>query len=165
MHQTPASNLPSLPVTSQGLVRDEWIDYNGHMNVAYYVLAFDLGTDGLLDLLGLDAAYRSRTGHSTFALEMHVSYTREIGRAEPYLITSRILDADHKRIHMFHEMHHAREGWLAASNEVITMHIDMQRRRSRAFPSEVQARVDAMRLAHAGLPRPTAAGSTIMIRR
>lgn len=164
MQQTPAPNPSALPVTSQGLVRDDWIDYNGHMNVAYYVLAFDFGTDGLLDLLGLDADYRTRTAHSTFALEMHVTYSREIGRAEPYLITSRVLDADHKRIHMFHEMRHTRDGWLAASNEVITMHIDMQRRRSKAFPADVQARVDAMKAAHASLPRPPAAGSTIMIR-
>lgn len=165
MPQSPEFNDPNPPVTAQGWVRDDWIDYNGHMNVAYYVLAFDQGTDGLLDLLGLDAAYRSVTAHSTFALEMHVSYVREIGRAEPYLITSRVLDADHKRIHMFHEMRHAREGWLAASNEVITMHIDMTRRRSRAFPVEVQARVDTMRTAHACLPRPATAGRTIAIRR
>lgn len=163
----PASDIRSdaLPVTGRGLVRDDWIDYNGHMNVAYYVLAFDQGTDGLLDLFGLDADYRDRTAHSTFALEMHVTYKREIGRAEPYLITSRVLDADHKRIHMFHEMHHATEGWLAASNEVITMHIDLTRRRSRAFPPEVQARVDAMKAAHAKLPRPAAAGHTIAIGR
>lgn len=163
MPQSPEFNDPNPPVTAQGWVRDDWIDYNGHMNVAYYVLAFDQGTDGLLDLLGLDADYRARTAHSTFALEMHVTYSREIGRAEPYLITSRMLDADHKRIHMFHEMRHARDGWLAASNEVITMHIDMQRRRSKAFPADVQARVDSMKAAHAGLPLPPAAGHRIGI--
>lgn len=164
----PDSHTPdaaALPVTHRGSVLPEWIDYNGHMNVAYYVLAFDHATDGLLDALRMDAAYREQSGRSNFVLEMHVTYDREIDRDAPFVITTQILDADVKRIHLVHEMRHAREGWLAASNELITMHIDLARRRSAAFPAEVQAALDALKREHAPLPRPPGAGRTIGIRR
>ncbi len=164
----PDSNTPNtvaLPVTHRGNVLPEWIDYNGHMNVAYYVLAFDHATDGLLDALHMDAAYRKESGRSNFVLEMHVTYDREIDQNAPFVITTQVLDADVKRIHLVHEMRHARDGWLAASNELITMHIDLARRRSAAFPTEVQTALDALKRAHAGLPRPPGAGRTIGIRR
>lgn len=156
---------PRGDTTAQDTVRPEWIDYNGHMNVAYYVLAFDLATDTFLDTLGLDAAYRTRSAHSTFALELHVNYLREIAADAPYIITTRLLDADHKRLHLFHEMHHEQAGWLVATNEVLTMHIDMARKRSAAFPPDVQIRVETTRTRHARLPRPPQAGSVMGIRR
>lgn len=162
----PATPDPTaLLVTHQGSVLPDWIDYNGHMNVAYYVLAFDHATDGLLDALQMDAAYRARSGRSNFVLEMHVTYDREIDLNAPFVVTTRVLDADIKRIHLFHEMRHAHEGWLAASNELITMHIDLARRRSAAFPPDVQASLDALKRTHAALPRPLGAGRTIGIRR
>ena len=151
-------------VSAEGCVRPEWIDYNGHMNVAYYVLAFDQGTDRFLAALGLDAAYLDKGG-STFALEMHVTYDRELRPEAPYRVHSRIIDADHKRIHLFHEMVHAEEGWLAATNEVITMHIDMTTRRSAAFPPAIQTRIDAMKATQADLARPDGVGRVIRIRR
>ncbi len=64
-------------------VRPEWIDYNGHMNVAYYVLAFDLATDSFFDFLGLDEAYRETSGNSTFAVEAHITYQRELAEGDP----------------------------------------------------------------------------------
>ena len=126
----PAAVLP----TAQGRVPAEWTDYNGHMNVAYYVLAFDRGTDGLLAQLGMAPdAVQLDAGGSAFVLEMHVTYDRELTLDDEWSVHSQLIDADHKRIHLFHEMRHAREGWLAASNEVIAMHIDMASRRSARF--------------------------------
>ena len=153
------------PRVCQGRVRSEWIDYNGHMNVAYYVLAFDEATDRFQDVLGLDANYRQTSGSSTFALEMHVNYVREIHQDAPYLITTRMLDADHKRIHLFHEMWHSDEGWLAATNEVLTMHIDLEARRSIAFPQAVQQHINRTLASHSVWPRPEQAGRNIGIRR
>lgn len=157
-----AATLP----TAQGRVPTEWTDYNGHMNVAYYVLAFDRGTDGLLTVLGMDPGnVRLGAGGSAFVLEMHVTYERELRLDDEWSVHSQLVDADHKRIHLFHEMRHAREGWLAATNEVIAMHIDMESRRSAPFPPEVQRRVDALRETHAALPRPDALGQIIGVRR
>jgi acyl-CoA thioester hydrolase len=160
-HRCPAEPLE----TARGDVPAEWIDYNGHMNVAYYVLAFDQGTDHFLGTLGMDPDYPRREGGSTFALEMHVTYDRELKQGDPYVVHTQLIDADAKRIHMHHTMRHATEGWLAATNEVITMHIDMAQRRSAPFPAHIQPRVDALRSAHATLPRPATLGRLIGIRR
>ncbi|WP_409522356.1 thioesterase family protein [Nitrincola sp. MINF-07-Sa-05] len=154
-----------LLLLGEGKVLPEWIDYNQHMNVAYYVLAFDHATDALLAHLGMDAEYPTREGGSSFALEMHVTYDRELQCDEPYLIYTQLLDADSKRLHFFHQMIHATEGWLAATNEVITMHVGMAERRAAPFPPGVQQQVDQLLAAHHNLPRPDKAGRVIGIRR
>ncbi|HRQ58978.1 MAG TPA: thioesterase family protein [Azoarcus taiwanensis] len=156
--------IDTLALTAKGRIRPEWIDYNGHMNVAYYVLAFDQGTDRFLADMGLDADYL-RAGGSTFALEMHVTYDRELHLDAPYEVRTQLVDADTKRLHLFHRMFHAEEGWLAATNEVITMHIDMATRRSAPFPAVIQDSVDRMLTAHAKIPRPDGLGRVIGIRR
>lgn len=134
------------------------------MNVAYYVLAFDEGTDRFLADMGLDADYL-RAGGSTFALEMHVTYDKELKLDAPYEVRTQLVDADSKRLHLFHRMFHADEGWLAATNEVITMHIDMATRRSARFPAQIQDKVERMLAAHSNLPRPEGLGRIIGIRR
>ncbi len=156
--------IDTLALTAKGRIRPEWIDYNGHMNVAYYVLAFDQGADRFLADMGLDADYL-RAGGSTFALEMHVTYDRELHLDAPYEVRTQLVDADTKRLHLFHRMFHAEEGWLAATNEVITMHIDMATRRSAPFPAVIQDSVDRMLTAHAKIPRPDGLGRAIGIRR
>src|SRR5512147_3221105 len=95
-------------------VRPEWIDYNGHMNVAYYVLAFDHATDTFFDFLGLDEAYRTRTGASLFALESHIVYKAELKEGEPLRVTTQLLDCDDKRLHFFHAMYHGGTGAFSA---------------------------------------------------
>ena len=101
-----------------GRVQAEWIDYNGHMNLAYYVLAFDYATDAFLDYLGLTEEFRARRQASTFAAEIHVNYLRELHRGDNFRISTQLLGYDHKRIHYFHRLYHAGEGWLAATNEL-----------------------------------------------
>ena len=146
-------------------VRPEWIDYNGHMNVAYYVLAFDYATDALFDHIGLGEAYKNKYNFSTFTLEGHITYDREVLEGDPLAFKTYLLDCDEKRIHYFHEMYHATEGYLAATNELITMHIDMNKRRSAPFAPEMMERLQAMMQAHKHLPRPEKVGRTIGIRR
>lgn len=146
-------------------VLPSWIDYNGHMNLAYYVLAFDHATDAMFDYLDLGIAYRDRTRNSMFALEAHVTYDRELKLGDDLRVTTQILDCDAKRIHYFHRMHHATEGYQAATNELISMHIDFATRRSTPMPAEQRARAEAVAAAHAALPRPTEVGRTIGIRR
>jgi acyl-CoA thioester hydrolase len=146
-------------------VRPDWIDFNGHMNVAYYVLAFDGATDKFFDWLGLDAAYRQATNRSTFALEHHVVYLREVGLGDPLRFTTQLIDHDAKRVHYFHSMYHARDGYLAATSEIISMHVDLGTRRSIALAPPDDARLIALAAAHAALPRPEQCGRVIGIRR
>ena len=143
------------PVQSLGLrVQPGWIDYNGHMNVGYYVLAFDTALDVPLSALGLGAEDIAELGGSCFTLESHVRYLQELREDAPLRITFQLLDADSKRLHYFMRMHHAEEDYLAATIEEVNIYVDMKERRARAFPENVRERVEAMRMAHAELGRP-----------
>jgi len=142
----------------------EWTDQNGHMNVAYYVLAFDRATDSLYDELGVGWSYLDRTGRSTFTLAMNVDYLREIFAGDSVRIVTRLIDCDHKRIHYFHEMHHATKAYLAATSELLSIHVGMATRRSEPFPPDVQARLAELKAAHAALPLPAQVGRKLGIR-
>jgi len=145
-------------------VRPEWIDYNGHMNVAYYVLAFDHATDALLDYLDLGAAYRQRANKSVFVLETHVTYDREVHAGDPLRFTTQILGYDAKRLHVFHHMYHATAEFLAATTELIMLHVDLAERRSAPMPDVALAKIEALARAHAALPKPPQAGRVIGIK-
>lgn len=142
-------------------VRREWIDYNGHMNVAYYVLAFDHATDVWFEHLELGQAYRKRTGCSIFALELHVLYMAELKEGDPLRITTQLVGHDEKRLHFFHRMYHAEHGTLAACLEIMGLNVDMAARQARPFPPDALPRIEAVAAAHAVLPRPPEAGRTI----
>ena len=146
-------------------VRPEWTDYNRHMNVAYYFVIFDNATDLFYDNLGLDRAYRERSNCSTFTLEGHITYDRELLEGDPVRVVSRLLDFDAKRLHYFHEMYHAEQGYLAATNELLGIHIDMAVRRSAPMPESMLERLAAVKQAHATLPVPPQVGRRIGIRR
>jgi len=146
-------------------IRPEWIDYNGHMNVAYYVLAFDHATDAFFDFLGLTDAYRRDNNASTFALEAHVNYLRELHEGDAVRIETHLLDHDHRRMHFFHSMIHESEGHLAATSEWINTHVDMTTRRSADFFPPVEERLAAVLKAHAHLDPPINKGRVIAIKR
>ena len=147
----------------RGNIRPEWIDYNGHMNVAYYVLVFDHGTDALLDYLGMDAEYRERTGYSTYVLESHITYERELKEGEAFRVTAQLLDADAKRLHYFEQLYREADDTLCATTEIMLMHMDMATVRSAPMPEPVKEKVDAVMQAHAEMPRPPQAGRVIGI--
>lgn len=162
----PLDTFPAEPLlTAEGCVRDEWLDHNGHMNVAYYLLVFDQATDRFHALLGKNAEYIARTQCSTFALEQHLTYQRELRPRAPYVVRTRLIDHDAKRIHMLHRMFHGTEGWLAATCESISMHIDMTARRSTPFPEEITTRLTRLAAAHATLPPDELVGRQVGIRR
>jgi acyl-CoA thioester hydrolase len=135
-------------------VRPEWIDYNGHMNVGYYHVAFDVAADAFLEFLGLDAEFRERYGSTTFALEAHLNFLREMKAGDPLRFEARLLDHDAKRIHFYMEMFHADEGFLAASYESLGAHVSVAERRTAPMPAPLLARLAEIKAAHAALPRP-----------
>ena len=147
----------------RGSIRSEWIDYNGHMNVAYYMLVFDLGGDALLDYLGMDAAYRERAACSTYVLESHITYERELKQGDGYRVTAQLLDFDAKRLHYFQQLYRQRDDTLAASAEIMLMHMDMASVRATPMPQPVLEKLASVMEAHAGLPRPPQVGRVIGI--
>jgi acyl-CoA thioester hydrolase len=158
--------MPSQPLDLyRTQVQADWIDYNGHMNLAYYVLVFDRATDALLDHLGIGEAYRRATDHSTFVLEAHLIYEREVKEAEPLRVTTQLIDADAKRLHLFHAMYHGAAGHRLATNETLTLHVDLSGPRGAAFPERQRQAIEALLAEHRTLPRPEQLGRVIGIRR
>lgn len=147
-----------------GVVPLEWIDYNGHMNVAYYVLAFDHATDAFIDYLGMGQDYRERQQCSTFVVETHVNYQRELMAGDPMRITTQLLGFDSKRIHYFHRLYHAGKGFLSATTELMVIHVGLTERHSIAMPLPVLDRLSAVMAAHIQLPRPPQSGRVMGVR-
>ena len=143
------------------VVRPEWIDHNGHMNMGYYLVVFDFATDEFFRWVGLDAQHRECHAITTFCLEAHVTYHREVRSGDPLRFTTLLLGHDAKRIHYIHAMYHAREGYLASTNELMSLHVDLATRRGAPMAPEIAARLAAIQAAHDALPRPPQAGRRI----
>ena len=143
------------------VVEPDWIDYNGHMNVAYYVLVFDRATDAFLDYLGLDDALREAAGSSTFSVEAHITYQREVVEGDPLRFTTQLIGYDQKRIHYLHRMYHGESGFLASTIEWMTLHVDLKKRKVGPMPPQILARLAEVLASHAQLPLPEEAGQVI----
>src|SRR5438477_12623648 len=148
-------------VSSVMRVEPAWIDYNGHLNMAYYNVLFDRAVDEAFELLGCGADYVKSRGHSTFTAEVHVRYLRELIHDDPVRVTFQLLGYDAKRMHYFEQLFHATEGFVSATSENMSLHVDMTARRTVPFPDSVAAALGRMQSAHSRLPRPPAAGRRI----
>lgn len=142
-------------------VRREWIDYNGHLNLAYYIVAFDQGVDKSFERVGIGLDYRKQDELGTFAAETHTLYEREVKEDDPLRIVSHILAVDDKRMHMFLEMFHAEEGFRAAAQEILYLHVDLKVRRVAPWPTHVRRKLDAMAAVSAKSPLPPGIGRKI----
>lgn len=156
--------VSALPETWRETVRQEWTDYNGHMNLAYYVLIFDHATDRFYPTVGLGEAYHERTNRSTFTVESHITYPAELMVGDEVYCTTQLLGFDEKRIHYFHRMYHAGRDYLAATTELLAVHVDMGLRRVVAMPEEILANLGTMLEQHARLERPAEAGRVIGVK-
>ena len=152
-------------VVHEGVVPPEWIDINDHMNVAYYVLAFDLGVDALWSTFGITDDYITKDRGSTFAVECHVCYLKELRLGDPYVVTAQLLGFDEKRIHQFQRLYHAREHYLAATAEWLNLHVSLESRRVTPWPEPILERIRDVADGQAGQLRPPEAGKQITIAR
>lgn len=143
-------------------VIEEWADYNGHMNVAFYVLIFDHGTDAFLEHVGMDEKLRETTGSSVFVAEAHVTYGNEVMVGEQVRIQSTVLGFDEKRLHLFHQMFKA-DGNLAATNELMILHVNLNTRKVCAFPDHVLNKISAIAKLDATKPIPAQVGRQISV--
>lgn len=148
---------------TEGAVLPEWIDINGHMNVAYYVLAFDKAVDDLWARLGITDEYIRSGAGTTFAVECHVTYQRELREADPYRVTSEILAYDEKRIHQFQRMYHAEENYLSATAEWMNLHVALETRRVSPWPEFVLQALEEFTKSQADAEFPQEAGKRMSI--
>ncbi len=145
-------------------IEKDWIDYNGHLNMAYYNVLFDRCSDDAFEMMGLGPNYARDRRMTTYTAEVHVCYVRELHLDHRVTVTFQLLDHDDKRLRAYQEIRHA-DGWLAATSESLSLHIDMSGPRVAPFPADVLEKVAAMRAAHAALPMPERAGRSIGIKR
>ncbi len=156
--------MPKLFTSTPMTVEPQWTDYNGHMNMAYYGVLFDRSADQLFDALGVGADYAKTRKFTIYTAEFHICYVRELHANDQVTVTSQIIDHDEKRLHCYQEIHHA-DGWLAATAESLSLHVDMSGPKVAAFPPDRLAAVQAIATEHAALPRPERVGRSIGIKR
>ncbi|MBV1931019.1 MAG: thioesterase family protein [Porticoccaceae bacterium] len=142
-------------------VLPEWVDYNGHMNLAFYVLAFDKATDNFYDSLDIGLDYRAKMNSSMFTLGINVDYMREVFDGDEVRITTQLLDCDDKRMRYIHYMYEGEDSNPVAMNECFAVHVDMEKRKSAAFPASTRQRIDAALEAHSRLSVPKHAGRVL----
>jgi len=146
-------------------VQPEFIDANGHMNVGYYTLLFDKALDLPWSRLGIYSQQLLESGMSSFTLESHLTYQRELKLGDPLQFKFLLLDYDLKRVHYFLQMYHATQKYLAATCEQISICMDMKVRRSAPWSKTALGDIAALHEAHKSRPRPKEAGHAIAIRR
>lgn len=146
-------------------VENAWIDYNGHLNMAYYHVLFDRALDELFAQLGLGPDYVRTRNASTFAAECHIRYLRELNQGDPVRVTMQLVDFDEKRIHLFQTLRHATEGWISATCEHLTLHVDMSSRKVTAIPPDILGNLAVMKAMHGRLPKPDDLGRVISFRK
>ena len=156
--------IPAPYPAGSAVVRPEWIDYNGHMNVGYYHVAFDLAAEAFFRFLGFTPEFRREHGVTTFALEAHLNFLREVKEGDALRFEARLLDHDAKRIHFYQEMFHAEQGYRAATYESLSVQVSLDTRRSAPLAEPLRARFARIRAAHAQLGRPWQVGHAIALR-
>jgi acyl-CoA thioester hydrolase len=145
-------------------VRPEWIDYNGHMNVGYFSVVFDIAADAFLEFLGFTQAFRKQHGSTTFALEQHLNFLREVNDGDALRFEARLLDFDAKRFHFYQEMFRVGDDRPAASCEGLSAHVSTTTRKTAPMPQGLLERLAAIKQAHAALERPWQIGHALSVR-
>ncbi|AUH33047.1 carnitine 3-dehydrogenase [Paracoccus tegillarcae] len=145
-----------LPVTVSRRIPQSWTDYNGHMNEANYTEASSQATDRFMEMIGCDAAYIA-SGRSYFTVENHIRFLNELHEGDELTITTQVLKAEGKKMHLFHRLT-GPDGKLAATVETLLLHMDTNARATSLPSEEVSAMLTAYADAHAALSLPEGAG-------
>jgi acyl-CoA thioester hydrolase len=159
--------MSDLLTTWRGEVAHAWVDYNGHLNDAYYMVIFSYATDGLMERIGLDAAGRRATGHTMYTLEVHLNYVQEVHEGVAVEVRTQFLGMDAKRLHIFNTLHRQDDGTLLATNEQMLANIDASNKavgpKTAPFLPAIASVLLPIVQAHALLPRPANAGRSIAL--
>ncbi|MBC3414197.1 thioesterase family protein [Pseudomonas sp. SWRI107] len=154
--------MPAL-ITYRTQVQQDWVDYNGHLRDAYYLLIFSYATDALMERIGLDADARGQSGHSLFTLEAHINYLHEVKLDTDVWVQTQIIGFDKKRLHLYHSLH--REGFdqaLAASEQML-LHVDLAGPKSAPFGSRSVELLEDLQRGQQDLPAGEYVGRTLRL--
>ena len=124
----------------------EWTDYNNHLNVAFYVHIFDIAADVMLDNFNMGGLSAKKDKKTTFVAEMHTIYNQEVRLGEEVETHVTYVDHDKKRIHYRLSMFHKEKKYLAATNEVLSLYVDLSKRKVVEFdPDRLKLMDDFMK--------------------
>lgn len=156
--EAPEPDLSAPLPTLQTSVPAHWLDYNGHMTESRYLEAFALATDGFMRMVGIGPEY-VRAGHSLFTAETHLRHLGELSRGDALAVTTRVLSAGARKVHLWHEMRRGEEPVATAEHALI--HVSLASRAAVPFLPGVAERVARVAAAHAALPAPEGAGRRV----
>ena len=154
--------MPTLTTYSTKIIPD-WVDYNGHLRDAFYLLIFSYATDALMDRLGLDSDSREASGHSLFTLELHLNYLHEVKLDADVEVHTQIIGHDSKRLHLYHSLHLVGDDKALAGNEQMLLHVDLAGERSAPFSEDTLGRLQAIVADQTDLPTPEYIGRVIAL--
>ena len=154
--------MPTLTTYSTPIL-EEWVDYNGHLRDAFYLLIFSYATDALMDRLGLDSQNRETSGHSLFTLEVHLNYLHEVKLDAHVEVRTQLIGHDKKRLHVYHSLHRVGDERALAGNEQMLLHVDLAGPRSAPFGEHSLALLQAIEDQQRDLPRPEHVGRVIAL--
>lgn len=157
MSTNPQNGLPRY----QSRVDPDWLDYNGHMNVAYYTLVFDKAGEAWVESVGMGEAHTRETGYSWMVAEAHITYQNEVRSGEQLEVETRVLAVDDKRIHLFQTMFKQGDTGVVATNEQLILHVDLHLRRVQPFPAEIYAKLRQLWTMQDRFAPPVEAGRSI----
>ena len=156
----------SLLTTWRGPVSSDWVDYNGHLRDAFYLLIFSYATDALMDRIGLDESGRQSTGHSLFTMESHINYVHEVSHGAMVEVRTQLLCHDRKRLQVYHSLHLDSVDSLLAANEQMLLNVNLANRAapvSAPFDPVVLEKVQTIMATQRSLPKPKYAGRSIAL--
>ncbi|MCF8473145.1 MAG: thioesterase family protein [Emcibacter sp.] len=153
------------PIHLETVIHEDWIDYNGHLNMAYYMVIFDLALTNFLDNIGLGLDYVQQQGKSLFALENHITYQHELKLGDPVCVHIQLLDVDSKFIHYFMRLFHRDSEIISATMEQISLHVNMETRIATRFNTQGMGILENILRDHKVYERPREMGRSIAIRR
>ncbi|UOQ42901.1 thioesterase family protein [Halobacillus salinarum] len=145
-------------------VREDWVDYNGHMNDAAYAVVFSQAVDRFMEEIGLDAGSREHHQYTVFTLENHLLYLKEAHKNEELHVSMQLIDEDAKRLHVFFEMKNT-QGDILATSEQMLMGMSTSSGSPAPFPSSISEFILKLRRKHEHLDVPKQIGRQIGIRR
>lgn len=154
--------MPTLTTYSTTIIPD-WVDYNGHLRDAFYLLIFSYATDALMDRLGLDSDSREASGHSLFTLELHLNYLHEVKLDADVEVHTQVIGHDSKRLHLYHSLHRVGDDKALAGNEQMLLHVDLAGPRSAPFSEDTLGRLQAIVADQTDLPTPEYIGRVIAL--
>lgn len=154
------SSVPT-PYIGYSVVKPEWLDANGHMNVAHYVSSYDDGSCPMFDDFGLGWDYTLAGVASMFMVSSSIDFRRELMAGDPLEMTTLLLGYDRRRIHIYQELYHREQRYLSAQAEFVFVHIEFVTRRASVLPEASQLRLAEIQAEHARVPRPAFVGRSI----